>query len=184
MKHTIKHPDGTTYDLTIEEMQSPLLIEQLQIDASWSVKKNDKWISLNAFLWEQNQKLAQEPSKKNSQNYSEKESEQIRSKVDNMLQADAPWSPASIFGLGIRFIGLFLLGKGLLLVTSIIMGLIGYSSAGYSTLQRSGALFIESSSMKPPHFINILAAIFITVIGIYLLRKPHGLVSLAFSEND
>ena len=100
MKYATKHPDGTTYYLTFEEMQSPQLIKQLNIDSSWTVKDGEKWVSINAFIWEQNQKQNLQPTKKTTLS------------TDNLLAADAPWTPGSVFGLVVRLVGLYLIWHG------------------------------------------------------------------------
>ena len=134
-KYTAKHPDGTTYELTLEEMQSPQIIQQLQIDSSWSVKMGEKWESFNAFLWEQNQVHSQKPAEKRIKNI-----DRTPSITGPMLQANAHWNPCSVFGLTLRLIGLYFALKGL-------SGLVDFV-VGYSHIQSATNQIIQHSSIS------------------------------------
>ncbi|MBT5927455.1 MAG: hypothetical protein HOH33_12635 [Verrucomicrobia bacterium] len=167
MKYTIKHPNGTTHDLTIEEMQSTQLIQQLQIDASWSVKDGEIWVSLNAFLWEQTQKQNQQPTKKPN-------------KKDNawrnaLLAADATWCPGSVFGLVVRLLGLYFIWHG----TEGFVDLI----TGFPPIIVPSLRGITVPPTNPRFITVLLISIGYFITGLYLIRKPHDLVSLAFPKD-
>ncbi len=170
-KYTAKHPDGTTYELTLEEMQSPQIIQQLQIDSSWSVKMGEKWESFNAFLWEQNQVHSQKPAEKRIKNI-----DRTPSITGPMLQANAHWNPCSVFGLTLRLIGLYFALKGL-------SGLVDFV-VGYSHIQSATNQIIQHSSIKPSVFITIIGKVIYITLGLYLIRRAHRLVSFAFPENQ
>jgi hypothetical protein len=160
-KYTAKHPDGTTYELTLEEMQSPQIIQQLQIDSSWSVKMGEKWESFNAFLWEQNQKQTHKPVK------SADGATLPKSKL--AMEIDTQWSPGSVFGLAVRLVGLYLALKGAEGFVTLVVGFsdISMNARGGVPAPSIGNLFFKGALVNTAYL----------VLGLFLVRRPHTLVS-------
>ena len=127
---------------------------------------------MSAFLWEQNQIQNQKPAEKNVK----KDIKRTPSKTDQMLQANAPWNPASVFGLVLSFIGLYFAIKGLIGMPGLI--------AEFLNIQSSSIQVIQHASIKPSIILMLIVEITYIILGLYLIRRPHRLVSFAFPKAD
>jgi hypothetical protein len=97
MKFMARHPNGAAYELTREELSAPNVVQQLQIDDSWTVRVGADWVPLPAFLRTAPDEI------------SERTASVANSRAGAFLAASARWTPASVFSLTLRLVGLFLL---------------------------------------------------------------------------
>lgn len=155
MKYTTKHPDGATYDLTIEEMRMPHLVQQLQISSLWKVLVEGEWMALPAFLESKGQTMCSEQGATSQEN------------LANMLSAEAPWTPGAVFGMIVRLLGLYLVWIG-------FHGWMGIWLSPFSTDAPMKVLLSIVFGLISPFGLYLL-------VGLYILLRPHRLVSIVFS---
>lgn len=94
---------------------------------------------------------------------------------NNLLAADATWCPGSVFGLAVRLLGLYFMWHG----TEGFVDLV----TGFPPITVPSLRGMTVPPTNPRFITVLLISIGYLISGLYLIRKPHDLVSLAFPKD-
>ena len=150
MKYMAKGPDGLSYQLTREELETPSVVQQLKLDDTWVIRVGDEWFPLPKF-----RELTADQLRDRS--------EQKSGAIENAFAPNARWTPASVLCLVIRIIGFYFL-------TQVAQGLVSL----FTTLTTPGG--ISFRMWVGP----ILSYICYVILGLYLLMGARTIVNFAF----
>ncbi len=168
-KYTAKHPEGAAYDLTREEMVEPKTVRSLGISEVWVVRVRDQWVPIRDFL-----------SGGVSGNLAA--SSMAASPVAGTTgtagptyqpeDADALWTPITVFSLALRLLGVLLF---IWVVCQVISGL------GWLLMESDARRFLPA---LPAGVIAmaVVQNLFLLLLGGYFIQGAPGLVRWAFPD--